>query len=77
LFLEEGLIMKEFNHPNVLILRGICFDEDDLPIILMPFMANGDLLSYIRNVDNFLAIRDLLQFSIEIANGKFSSFEFT
>ncbi len=69
--------MKEFNHPNVLILRGICFDEDDLPIILMPFMANGDLLSYIRNVDNFLTIRDLLQFSIEIANGKFSSFEFT
>jgi hypothetical protein len=68
--------MKEFNHSNVLILRGICFGEDDLPIILMPFMANGDLLSYIRNVNNFLTIRDLLQFAVGIANGKFRSFEF-
>jgi hypothetical protein len=36
--------MKEFNDCNVLNLRGICFGEDDLPIIILPCMQNGDLL---------------------------------
>jgi serine/threonine protein kinase len=70
LFLEEGVIMNEFNHPNVLKSRGICFFEDDLPMILLPFMEKGDLLSYIRDTDNFLTIRDLLIFGLGIARGK-------
>ncbi len=69
-FLDEGLIMKEFNHPNVLKLRGICFDENDLPMILLPYMANGDLLSYIRDTKNLLTLKDLLLFALGIANGK-------
>ncbi len=62
--------MKEFDHSNVLKLRGICFGEDDLPMILLPYMANGDLLSYLRDADNFLIVRDLLQFALGIARGK-------
>jgi hypothetical protein len=62
--------MKEFNHSNVLKLRGICFGEDDLPMILLPYMAKGDLLSYLRDADNVLTIRDLLEFAFEIATGK-------
>jgi hypothetical protein len=31
------MIMKEFDHLNVLKLRGICFGEDDLPMILLPY----------------------------------------
>lgn len=64
------MIMKEFDHLNVLKLRGICFGEDDLPMILLPYMENGDLLSYIRDSDNFLAIEDLLLFAKGIADGK-------
>jgi hypothetical protein len=62
--------MKEFDHSNVLKLRGICFGGDDLPMILLPYMANGNLLSFLRDEDNFLTIRDLLQFACEIATGK-------
>jgi hypothetical protein len=62
--------MKEFNHSNVLKLRGICFGEDDLPMILLPYMAKGDLLSYLRDADNVLTIRDLLEFAFGIATGK-------
>jgi proto-oncogene tyrosine-protein kinase Met len=68
-FLDEGLIMRDFSHPNVLKLRGICFDENDLPMILLPFMAKGDLLSYIRNAKNCLTLKDLSLFALGIANG--------
>jgi serine/threonine protein kinase len=69
-FLDEGLIMKEFDHPNVLNLRGICFGENDLPMILLPFMANGDLLSYIREGNNLIIVKELLVFALGIANGE-------
>jgi serine/threonine protein kinase len=68
-FLDEGLIMRHLSHPNVLKLRGICFDENDLPMILLPFMAKGDLLSYIKDTNNCLTLKDLLLFALGIANG--------
>jgi serine/threonine protein kinase len=61
--------MKDFNHSNVLKLRGISFDKNNLPMILLPYMAKGDLLSYLRDANNFLTIRDLLQFAFGIARG--------
>ncbi len=62
--------MKQFNHPNVLKLRGICFDENDLPMILLPYMANGDLLSYIREGRHLITVKELLVFALRIANGE-------
>ena len=42
--------MLDFNHPNVLKLIGVCFDnEEGLPFILLPYMANGDLKTFLRN----------------------------
>ena len=46
--LEECNKMKEFNHPNVLSLRGVCLDGGPAPFIIMPFMTNGSLLSYLK-----------------------------
>ena len=40
--------MMEFDHPNVLKLIGICIDGGPTPYLVMPFMANGSLLSYLR-----------------------------
>ena len=48
-FIAESAIMLDFHHPNVLRLVGVCFDtEDNLPIIVLPFMANGDLKSFLK-----------------------------
>ena len=49
-FIAESAIMLDFNHPNILRLVGVCFDmEDKLPLIVLPYMANGDLRSYLKS----------------------------
>ena len=39
--------MKSFVHPHVMGILGICLDGH-VPYIVMPFMANGSLHSYLR-----------------------------
>ena len=39
--------MKAFVHPHVMGILGICLVEQ-APYIVMPFMANGSLHSYLR-----------------------------
>ena len=47
--LKECAKMSNFNHQNVLTLIGVCLNGGSAPYIIMPFMANGSLLSYLRN----------------------------
>ena len=46
-FLRKAIIMKQFNHPNVLSLLGVSVYED-IPCVILPFMSNGDLKTYMR-----------------------------
>ena len=48
--------MKELGHPNVMNLLGVCVDAGPTPYIVLPYMANGDLLSYIRKQRNSLLV---------------------
>ena len=61
--------MKDLKHPNVMNLIGICIGGDSMPMIILPFMSNGDLLTYIRDEYNQPTVKELLTFSIQIANG--------
>ena len=40
--------MSLFSHPHVLSVIGICLNSEAIPYIVMPFMANGSLLSYLK-----------------------------
>ncbi|OZC10307.1 hypothetical protein X798_02614 [Onchocerca flexuosa] len=51
-FLQEGLIMANFDHPNVARLIGISSTINNYPIIVTDFMAQGDLRHYIINPEN-------------------------
>ena len=44
--------MKDFHHCHVMKLIGICIGQDQLPLVILPFMENGDLLTYLRDPKN-------------------------
>ena len=47
-FVEESLKMSRFKHAHVMGLIGVCLDAGSVPYIVMPYMANGSLLHYIK-----------------------------
>ena len=53
-FLEESLKMSRFKHAHVMGLIGVCLDAGSAPYIVMPFMANGSLLQYLKKERNKL-----------------------
>nr|BAA81715.3 protein tyrosine kinase [Ephydatia fluviatilis] len=80
--LEESVKMKDFDHPNILSLIGVCIAIESSPYIVMPFMANGSLLSYLKQQRHNLTIangaeqdlitetqRVLLSICLQIAKG--------
>ncbi len=56
--MEESVKMKRFKHPNVLGLIGVCLDAGPAPYIVMPYMANGSLLSYLKRERRSLVLTD-------------------
>ena len=46
--LEEITKMKDLQHPNVMSLIGVCLDAGPGMSTVMPFMANGSLLDYLK-----------------------------
>ena len=48
-FIDEALLMKNFNHEHVLGILGLS-EGDRGPLVVLPFMEEGDLLSYVKDV---------------------------
>jgi proto-oncogene tyrosine-protein kinase Met len=68
-FLFEANRMKDFSHPNVLSLIGVSWDPIRKAMVLLPFMKNGDLRSYISNEKNRPTVRQLIMWGIQVADG--------
>ena len=47
-FVHEAVLMNQFDHPNILKLLGVCFDEEPF-CIAFEYMELGDLNKYLRN----------------------------
>ena len=45
--LQEVVKMQDFSHPHVMPLIGVCLDSG--VGVVMPYMANGSVLSYLKN----------------------------
>ena len=52
--IKECALIHEFDHPNIISLVGICLDAGPSPYIILPFMENGSLLSYVKDNKNIL-----------------------
>ncbi|CDW56571.1 Pkinase Tyr domain containing protein [Trichuris trichiura] len=68
-FIKEAILMSRFDHPNVVALRGVCFETEPHWIIL-ELMEAGDLLKYLRSVmPSQVSLKDLLSISTDVACG--------
>ena len=56
--ISEITKMKDFQHPNVMSLIGVCLDAGPGVSIVMHFMANGSLLDYLKRERNYLYVKD-------------------
>ena len=80
--IQESLKMKSFDHLNVLPLIGVCIDLGDAPYVIMPYMSEGSLLSYLKRERPNLTVsetaneniilntsKQLLSMCLQVANG--------
>ena len=60
-FLQEGMMMKDFDHVHVLSLIGVAIQGNN-PRIILPFMEFGSLKDFLKNrnqVGNIWTIQTL------------------
>ncbi len=50
--------MQDFDHPHVMSLIGVCLDAGPGVAIVMPYMANGSLLDYLKRERDNLELDD-------------------
>ncbi|XP_076989832.1 tyrosine-protein kinase Mer isoform X2 [Tamandua tetradactyla] len=77
-FLSEAACMRDFSHPNVIQLLGVCLEVSPQgtprPMVILPFMEYGDLHTYLLSSrlearPKHIPLRTLLQFMVDIALG--------
>ncbi|XP_023382407.1 tyrosine-protein kinase Mer-like [Pteropus vampyrus] len=77
-FLSEAACMKDFRHPNVIRLLGVCIEMGSQgtpkPMVVLPFMKYGDLHTYLlySRLDTgpkHIPVQTLLKFMVDIAQG--------
>ena len=54
--MKESEKMQNFQHPHVLNIIGVCVNAGPAPYIIMPFIANGSLLFYIKKEKTNLVV---------------------
>jgi len=50
--LHESVLMKSLHHDNILKILGVCLETDvqgGMAYIVLPYMVNGDLKTYLKN----------------------------
>ena len=77
-FLSEAACMKDFNHPNVIRLLGVCIELSSQgipkPMVILPFMKYGDLHTFLlysrlNTGPKYIHLQTLLKFMMDIAQG--------
>ncbi|KAM8828911.1 tyrosine-protein kinase Fer [Spinachia spinachia] len=67
-FLSEARILKQYDHPNIVKLIGVCTQRQPIYIV-MELVPGGDFLSFLRKKKDELKIKQLVRFSVDAAAG--------
>lgn len=68
-FLQEGRILKQYDHPNIVKLIGICVQKQPI-MIVMELVPGGSLLSFLRKNNATLNTKQLIGMCRDAAAGK-------
>lgn len=69
-FLQEGRILKQYDHPNIVKLIGICVQKQPI-MIVMELVPGGSLLSFLRKNAVTLNTKQLMGMCRDAAAGKY------
>ena len=47
--MKEIAKMVHFDHPNVMTLTGVILEEGSAPLLVMPYMEKGTVLTFVRD----------------------------
>ena len=67
-FLQEAEILKQYTHPNIVCLIGVCAEKDPVYIV-MELMLGGALLEYLRKKGGHQPQRKLCTMAIDACAG--------
>ncbi|XP_077327347.1 tyrosine-protein kinase Fes/Fps isoform X1 [Lithobates pipiens] len=67
-FLSEARILKQYSHPNIVKLIGVCTQKHPIYIV-MELVQGGDFLTFLRNEGNRLKMKELIRMSENAAAG--------
>ncbi|XP_036134738.1 tyrosine-protein kinase Fer isoform X2 [Molossus molossus] len=67
-FLQEAKILKQYDHPNIVKLIGVCTQRQPIYII-MELIPGGDFLSYLRRKKDEIKPKQLVKFALDAASG--------
>lgn len=66
-FLQTVSQLRNLQHPGILPITGVCITISNDPMLVVPYLQNGDLKSYVRDSNKDLKVADLLDFGNQIA----------
>ncbi|XP_075569966.1 LOW QUALITY PROTEIN: tyrosine-protein kinase Fes/Fps [Pelecanus crispus] len=67
-FLQEARILKQYNHPNIVRLIGVCTQKHPIYIV-MELVQGGDFLSFLRSEGPYLRAKELIKMTENAAAG--------
>ncbi|KAK9688402.1 Protein tyrosine and serine/threonine kinase, partial [Popillia japonica] len=67
-FLQEGRILKQYDHPNIVKLIGICVQKQPI-MIVMELVPGGSLLTFLRKKATTLTDSQLMNMCLDAAAG--------
>ncbi|XP_045603850.1 tyrosine-protein kinase Fer isoform X5 [Procambarus clarkii] len=67
-FLQEGRILKQYDHPNIVKFIGICVQKQPI-MIVMELVPGGSLLSFVRNHKGQLTVKQMMGMCLDTASG--------
>ncbi|XP_055995032.1 tyrosine-protein kinase Fer [Sorex fumeus] len=67
-FLQEAKILKQYDHPNIVKLIGVCTQRQPIYII-MELIPGGDFLTFLRKKKDEIKLKQLVKFSLDAASG--------